>query len=40
MHDLKLFGGNSNMALARAVASYLHIELGKAEIGRRKYFPQ
>ena len=33
MHDLKLFGGNSNMALTRAVASYLHIELGKAEIG-------
>ncbi len=33
MQDLKLFSGNSNLALARAVAAYLHVELGKADIG-------
>ncbi len=33
MHDMKLFSGNSNDALTRAVAAYLHIELGKANIG-------
>ncbi len=34
MQDLKLFSGNANVALARSVASYLDIELGKAEVGR------
>ena len=33
MQDMKLFSGNSNLALARAVAAYLHVELGKADIG-------
>jgi ribose-phosphate pyrophosphokinase len=33
MHDLKLFTGNANVALARAVASYLDVELGAAEVG-------
>ena len=33
MHDLKLFSGNANVALARSVASYLDIELGRAEVG-------
>ncbi len=33
MQDLKLFSGNSNLALARAVVAYLHVELGKADIG-------
>ncbi len=33
MQDMKLFSGNSNLALARAVATYLHVELGKADIG-------
>ncbi len=30
MQDLKLFSGNANVALARAVAAYLDIELGRA----------
>ncbi len=33
MHDLKLFSGNANVALSRAVASYLDIELGRADVG-------
>jgi ribose-phosphate pyrophosphokinase len=33
MHDMKLFTGNSNRALAARVASYLDIEVGKAEVG-------
>jgi len=33
MHDMKLFTGNSNRALAGRVASYLDIEVGKAEVG-------
>ncbi len=33
MQDLKLFSGNANVALARAVADYLDVPLGKAEVG-------
>ena len=33
MQDMKIFSGNSNLALARAVAAYLRVELGKADIG-------
>jgi ribose-phosphate pyrophosphokinase len=33
MHDLKLFSGNANIALARSIASYLDVELGQAEVG-------
>jgi ribose-phosphate pyrophosphokinase len=33
MPYLKIFSGNSNRPLARAVAAYLDVELGKAEIG-------
>ena len=33
MNDLKLFSGNANIALARSVASYLDVELGRAEVG-------
>ena len=33
MHDLKLFSGNANVALARSVANYLDVELGAAEVG-------
>ena len=33
MHDLKLFTGNSNRALAARVAAYLDLEVGKAEVG-------
>ena len=33
MHDLKLFSGNSNRALAASVAAYLDIEVGKADVG-------
>ena len=33
MHDLKLFSGNANVALARSVARYLDVELGAAEVG-------
>ncbi len=33
MHDLKLFAGNSNRALAAHVAAYLDVEVGKAEVG-------
>ena len=33
MQDLKLFSGNANVALARSVAAYLDIELGRAEVG-------
>ena len=33
MPDLKLFSGNANVALARAVAEYLDIDLGRAEVG-------
>jgi ribose-phosphate pyrophosphokinase len=33
MHDLKLFTGNSNRALAARVASYLDVEVGKADVG-------
>ena len=33
MNHMKLFTGNSNTALANAVASYLGVELGKAEVG-------
>ena len=33
MQDLKLFSGNANIALARAVAEYLAIELGRAAGG-------
>jgi ribose-phosphate pyrophosphokinase len=32
MHDLKLFTGSSNRALAARVAAYLDIEVGKAEV--------
>ena len=34
MQDLKLFSGNANVALARAVAGYLDIDLGRAEVGK------
>lgn len=34
MQDLKLFSGNANVALARSIADYLDVELGKAEVGR------
>ena len=33
MQDLKLFSGNANVALARSVARYLDVELGRAEVG-------
>ncbi len=33
MNDLKLFSGNANIALARSVASYLDVDLGRAEVG-------
>ncbi len=33
MKGMKLFAGNSNGPLARAVAAYLDVELGKAEVG-------
>lgn len=33
MQDLKLFSGNANTALARSVAGYLDIDLGRAEVG-------
>jgi len=33
VHDLKLFSGNANLALAGSVASYLDIELGQAHVG-------
>jgi ribose-phosphate pyrophosphokinase len=33
MHDLKLFSGNANVGLSRAVAAYLDIEVGKADVG-------
>jgi ribose-phosphate pyrophosphokinase len=33
MHDLKLFTGNSNRALAAQVAKYLDVEVGKADVG-------
>jgi ribose-phosphate pyrophosphokinase len=33
MQDLKLFSGNANVALARAVARYLDVDLGKADVG-------
>jgi ribose-phosphate pyrophosphokinase len=33
MHDMKLFTGNSNRALAGRVAAYLDMEVGKAEVG-------
>jgi ribose-phosphate pyrophosphokinase len=33
MQHMKLFTGNANLALARAVADYLDIELGKADVG-------
>ncbi|MBW2426282.1 MAG: ribose-phosphate pyrophosphokinase, partial [Deltaproteobacteria bacterium] len=33
MQDLKLFSGNANVALARSVATYLDVELGRAEVG-------
>ena len=33
VQDLKLFSGNANVALARSIASYLDIELGRAEVG-------
>jgi ribose-phosphate pyrophosphokinase len=33
MHDMKLFTGNSNRALASRVAAYLDLEVGKAEVG-------
>ena len=33
MQDLILFHGNANAALARAVAGYLDIEVGKADVG-------
>jgi ribose-phosphate pyrophosphokinase len=32
MQHVKLFGGNSNVPLARDVAAYLNVELGKAEV--------
>ncbi len=33
MQDMKLFAGNSNSSLARDVAAYLDVELGKVEVG-------
>ncbi|CAG0979376.1 ribose-phosphate pyrophosphokinase [Myxococcaceae bacterium] len=33
MQDMKLFTGNSNAGLARDVAAYLDVEIGKAEVG-------
>jgi ribose-phosphate pyrophosphokinase len=33
MNRLKLFTGNSNPALARAVGAYLDVEVGRAEVG-------
>ncbi len=33
MKDLKLFSGNANIALARSVASYLDVDLGRADVG-------
>jgi ribose-phosphate pyrophosphokinase len=33
MHDMKLFTGNSNRALAARVAAYLDMEVGKADVG-------
>ena len=33
MQDLKLFTGNANAVLARSVANYLDVELGRAEVG-------
>ena len=33
VHDLKLFSGNANLALANSVAGYLDVELGRAEVG-------
>jgi ribose-phosphate pyrophosphokinase len=33
MPELKLFSGNANVALARDVAAYLDIELGRADVG-------
>ncbi len=33
MQDMKLFTGNANAALARDVAAYLDVEIGKAEVG-------
>jgi ribose-phosphate pyrophosphokinase len=33
MKGMKLFAGNSNRPLARAVAAYLDLEVGKAEVG-------
>jgi ribose-phosphate pyrophosphokinase len=33
MQDMKLFSGSSNAGLARDVAAYLDIEIGKAEVG-------
>jgi ribose-phosphate pyrophosphokinase len=33
MQPMKLFTGNANVALTRDVASYLGVELGKAEVG-------
>ncbi len=32
MQSMKLFSGNANVALAQAVCSFLHVELGKAEV--------
>ncbi len=34
MNDLKLFAGNANPALAKAVAKYMRVPLGKAHVGR------
>ncbi len=33
MQDMKLFTGNANAVLARDVAAYLDVEIGKAEVG-------
>ncbi len=33
MQDMKLFTGNANTGLARDVAAYLDVEIGKAEVG-------
>ncbi|MBW2384882.1 MAG: ribose-phosphate pyrophosphokinase [Deltaproteobacteria bacterium] len=33
MPKMKLFSGNANVALAREVATYLDVELGKADVG-------
>ena len=33
MQNMTLFTGNANPGLARDVASYLGVELGKAEVG-------